>query len=37
MAETVARVHTQGNLINKVEKSINYALLKIYITDRLII
>jgi len=43
MAEMLARVHThththtQGNLINKKETSIKYALLKIYITDQLII
>ena len=36
MAETVARVytHTQGNLINKEETSIKYALLNIQLKDR---
>ncbi len=40
MAETVARVHThththtQGDLINKKEASIEYALLNIRIKDR---
>ena len=40
MAETVARVHThththtQGDLINKKETSIEYALLNIQIKDR---
>ena len=40
MAESVARVHTHThtcNLINKKERGINYALFKIYITDRLLI
>jgi len=36
MAKTVARVHiyTHGNLINKKEISIKYALLNIQIKDR---
>ena len=39
MARTVAGAytHTHGNLINKKETSMNYALLKIYLTDQLII
>ena len=38
MAEMLVRVHTQGNLINKKEISINerYALFEIYKTDQLI-
>jgi len=38
MARIVAGVYIHtGNLINKKETSMNYALLKIYITDQLII
>jgi len=41
MAESLVRVHTHahthGNLINEKETSMKYALLKIYITDRLLI
>ena len=34
MAETLMRVHTHGNLINKKEISIEYALLMIDRKDR---
>ena len=34
MAKTLARVHTQGDLINKKEISIKYALLMIDRKDR---
>ena len=34
MAETLVRVHTHGNLINKKIGSIEYALLMIDIKDR---
>jgi len=34
MPESLMRVHTKGNLINKKEISIEYALLNIQIKDR---
>lgn len=37
MARIAVGVCTQGNSINKKETSMNYALLKIYLTDQLII
>ena len=35
--DILTHTHTQGNLVDKKETSIKYALLNIYITDRLLI